>query len=196
VKLKIALLGALITMPSLSSAALPAMSDVANCKIDAADWKMVRDGMKKRQGDGWKILASTNPDLTFLELPAPIEVLGFKTTTVAVSDTGLFAQLETADRAALALKLNINLDQVAPYSVALTVPGEKYQSAGDIGGTFLGESEAYRRAVKSGRDGQFAFSRAAYVVFDRYSHPSDTFVGCTYSYEIDTSDAVIESEGQ
>lgn len=179
----------LVATPAAAQAGAPSLVDIASCKLDAAAWQATHDGIKGNAAKAWKPLASANPDMTLYELPAPITIIGHQTRMIALMENGLFAVLDTADHAALSVKLGIDPETASPYSVAVSVPGEKYQSAGDIGGSFLAAREAYSRTVDAAKDGLPYISRAVQTVFDRDTDPAKTFLGCTYGFMVDMSGA-------
>ncbi len=185
----------LAVTPISTSTDRPSVLDVLNCKVDSGSWADIRARIDVISGAtaAAKSTSDSNAnsifgaDLTFYTLPEPITFLGHQTQTIASSEDGFFAVLNTSDRSGLAIKLGIDPEKAAPYSVAVDVPGEKYQSAGDVGGSFLGEREAYNRKVVKISDGPRYYQRAVHIVFDTNDSPSVSYAGCKYFEGLDTS---------
>ncbi len=180
---------ALLAATPIGGQAETPLVDIARCKFEPAAWRAMHDAIKGNGAKAWKQVASANSDLTLYELPAPITIAGHQTSMIALMEDGLFAVLDTADRAALAVELGIDPETASPYAVAVTVPGETYQSAGDIGGSFLASREAYNRTGSAAEGGLPHVSRAVQTVFDRDTDPAKTFIGCSYGFMFDASGA-------
>ena len=190
------MLGATAFMASQVSAATGKQAEAVKidpveaigCRVDAGAYMGFAmtlgdddDGYRSR---GWTKVDSHDPFLSEYRLPAPITVVGEKTSTIVFSGSGIAAVLDVADPAPIALREEI-INSIPSREEAARMFGLTPEQA-----MMLPENHLFRGervvvdTIETDRDSNIKYKvRVVRLITNAKSHPGKTLVGCSYSLE-------------
>lgn len=132
---------------------------------------------------GWSKQESGTPFLSQYRLPRPIEVAGYRTSTIVFSGSGIAAVLDVADPATVAKPLGV-VNTIMSREAAAAALGLTPQQAAQLPPvtSFRGERLVLDTTEKNA--GVRLRTRIVQSVANDDAHPGTTLLGCAYNIEV------------